>query len=136
MPALRRSQDARPSVCSGASTGGTMGEMITLTASDGHKFSAYDEKPAGPARGGLVVIQEIFGVNAHMRRVAGGYAADGYHAIAPAIFDRAERGVELGYSKPEVDRGIEIRRQIPIDAMLRDRSEERRVGKECRSRWS
>jgi len=97
-----------------------MGETITLTAGDGHKFSAYEEKPSGASRGGLVVIQEIFGVNAHMRRVAGGFAADGYRAIAPAIFDRAERGVEIGYSKPEMERGVELRKRIPIDAMLRD----------------
>jgi carboxymethylenebutenolidase len=66
------------------------------------------------------VIQEIFGVNAHMRRVADGYATDGYRAIAPAIFDRAERGVDIGYSKPEMERGVELRKQIPTDAMLRD----------------
>ena len=97
-----------------------MGETITLTAGDGHKFSAYEEKPAGEPRGGLVVVQEIFGVNAHIRRVAIGYAGDGYHVIAPAIFDRAERGVEIGYSKPEMERGVELRKRIPIDAMLRD----------------
>jgi carboxymethylenebutenolidase len=97
-----------------------MGETITLTAGDGHKFSAYEEKPSGAPRGGLVVIQEIFGVNPHIRRVAGGYAADGYRVIAPAIFDRAERGVEIGYSKPEMERGVELRKRIPTDAMLRD----------------
>jgi len=97
-----------------------MGEMITLAASDGHKLGAYEEKPAGLVRGGLVVIQEIFGVNAHIRRVAGGYVADGYRVIAPAIFDRAERGVEIGYSKPEMERGMELRKQISTDAMLRD----------------
>jgi carboxymethylenebutenolidase len=98
----------------------TMGETITLTAGDGHKFSAYEERPSGTVRGGLVVVQEIFGVNAHIRRVAGGYAADGYHVIAPGIFDRAEPGIELGYSKPEVDRGVELRKKISTDAMLRD----------------
>ncbi len=97
-----------------------MGETITLTAGDGHKFSAYEETPSGPVRGGLVVVQEIFGVNAHVRRVAGGYAVDGYRVIAPAIFDRAERGVEIGYSKAEMDRGIELRKRISTDAMLRD----------------
>src|SRR5436305_6312143 len=97
-----------------------MGETVTLTAGDGHKFSAYQEKPPGLTRGGLVVVQEIFGVNAHIRRVAGSYAADGYHVIAPGIFDRAEPGIELGYSKPEADRGVELRKQISTDAMLRD----------------
>jgi carboxymethylenebutenolidase len=100
-----------------ATEGVFMGETIALTAGDGHKFGAYEEKPAGTVRGGLVVIQEIFGVNAHMRRVAGGYVADGYRVIAPAIFDRAERGVELGYSKPEMERGVELRKQISTDAM-------------------
>jgi carboxymethylenebutenolidase len=103
-----------------ATEGVFMGETIALTAGDGHKFGAYEEKPAGAVRGGLVVIQEIFGVNAHMRRVAGGYVADGYRVVAPAIFDRAERGVELGYSKPEMERGVELRKQISTDAMLRD----------------
>src|SRR5438552_8010540 len=107
-------------VSSRAGRGGTMGETITLTAGDGHKFSAYEERPTGVERGGLVVVQEIFGVNAHIRRVAGGYAADGYHVIAPGIFDRAEPGIELGYSKPEADRGVELRKQISTDAMLRD----------------
>src|SRR5262245_33605823 len=97
-----------------------MGETITLTAGDGHKFSAYEERPRGTERGGLVVVQEIFGVNAHIRRVAGGYAADGYRVIAPGLFDRAERGIELGYSKPESERGIELRKRIGVDAMLRD----------------
>jgi carboxymethylenebutenolidase len=103
-----------------ANAGRDMGETIALTAGDGHKFSAYEERPTGTVRGGLVVVQEIFGVNAHIRRVAGGYAADGYRVIAPGIFDRAEPGVELGYSKPEADRGVELRKKIPIDAMLRD----------------
>jgi len=97
-----------------------MGETIRLTAGDGHEFSAYEAQPAGAVRGGLIVVQEIFGVNAHIRRVAGGYAADGYRVIAPGIFDRVEPGIELGYSKPETERGVELRKRIPIDAMLRD----------------
>lgn len=97
-----------------------MGTTITLTAKDGHTFSAYEVTPAGPARGGLVVVQEIFGVNAHIRRVADGYAADGYHVISPAIFDRAERGVDLGYDKPDADKGIALRGKIPADQTLAD----------------
>jgi carboxymethylenebutenolidase len=93
---------------------------ITLKASDGHTFSAYEVKPEGKARGGLVVVQEIFGVNAHIRRVADGYAKDGYHTIAPAIFDRAERGVEIGYEKADVDRGVALRGKIATDHMLAD----------------
>jgi carboxymethylenebutenolidase len=94
--------------------------QITLKAKDGHAFGAYEAKPAGKARGGIVLIQEIFGVNAHIRSVADRYAADGYHVIAPAIFDRAERGVELGYDKANVDRGIALRREISLDDMLLD----------------
>src|SRR6185295_12429962 len=67
----------------------TMGKMIELTASDGHKLAAWRAEPAGKPRGGLVVIQEIFGLNSHVKAVADGYAADGYLAIAPAMFDRA-----------------------------------------------
>jgi carboxymethylenebutenolidase len=71
---------------------------IELTASDGHVLSAYRVDPAAPARGGVVVIQEIFGVNSHIRAVTEGFAAAGYLAVAPALFDRVERGVELGYA--------------------------------------
>ena len=70
-----------------------MGTTLELTAADGQRFSAYRADPSGKPRGGLVVVQEIFGVNSHIRSVADGYAADGYLAIAPALFDRAERGV-------------------------------------------
>ena len=66
-----------------------MGKMIELAAADGHKLAAYRADPAGKPRGAVVVIQEIFGVNAHIKAVADGYAADGYLAIAPAMFDRA-----------------------------------------------
>jgi carboxymethylenebutenolidase len=78
---------------------------LTLTAADGHAFSAYLARPAGTPRGALVVVQEIFGVNPHIRAVAGGYAADGWLAIAPALFDRVERGVELGYGADDIARG-------------------------------
>jgi carboxymethylenebutenolidase len=91
-----------------------------LTASDGHRFGAYEAKPAGDPRGGLVVVQEIFGVNPHIRRVADGFAADGYHVIAPALFDRAELGVELGYEPADVARGRALRQQISLDETLLD----------------
>ncbi len=77
----------------------------TLSAADGHTFSAYIAHPTGAPRGALVVVQEIFGLNPHVRSVADGYAADGYLAIAPALFDRIERGIELGYSADDVVRG-------------------------------
>jgi len=93
---------------------------ITLAAADGHTFSAYAASAIGKPRGGLVVVQEIFGVNAHIRRVADGYARDGYEVLAPAVFDRAERGTELGYDKTDVDRGIALRASIPLEQMLHD----------------
>ena len=71
--------------------------MTTLTSSDGHTLDAYEVHPDG-ATASIVVIQEIFGVNTHIRSVVDGYAARGYHVIAPAMFDRIERGVDLGYS--------------------------------------
>ncbi len=97
-----------------------MGTIIELTASDGHRLAAYRAAPAGKPRGGLVVIQEIFGVNSHIRAVADGYAADGYLAIAPALFDRAERGFEVGYSQPEIERGRAVRAKVSLDDALKD----------------
>jgi carboxymethylenebutenolidase len=97
-----------------------MGSTITLTASDGFQLGAYEAKPEGTPRGGVVIVQEIFGVNAHIRRVCDGYAMDGYHVISPAIFDRAERNVELAYEKPDMDRGVALRASIPIDKTLLD----------------
>ena len=97
-----------------------MGTTIELTASDGHRLAAYRAEPAGKPRGAIVVIQEIFGVNSHIRSVADGYAADGYLAIAPALFDRAERGFEVGYSPPEIERGRAVRAKISLDDALKD----------------
>ena len=98
-----------------------MGKMITLSAADGHSFGAYEKTPSsGVVRGGLVVVQEIFGLNAHIRRVADGYAEEGYRVIAPAIFDRAEPGIELGYEGADRDRGIGLMRSIDKAHMLAD----------------
>ena len=83
-----------------------MGETITIKSGDGFEISAYRALPEGRPKGGIMVIQEIFGVNPHIREVADGYAAQGYAAIAPAIFDRAEPGVELGYEDNDMQRGI------------------------------
>ncbi|MSP66997.1 MAG: dienelactone hydrolase family protein [Alphaproteobacteria bacterium] len=85
-----------------------MGKMITLTAKDGFAMDAYLAEPAGKPKAGLVVIQEIFGVNAHIQAVADGYAKDGYLAIAPALFDRAEKNVNLGYVGAERQHGIDL----------------------------
>ena len=79
-----------------------------LRAADGFAFDVYEALPTGELRGAVVVIQEIFGVNAHIREVADGFAADGYAALAPALFDRAERGVELGYDAEGMGRGRDL----------------------------
>ena len=73
-----------------------MGKFIELAASDGHKLAAYRAEPSGKPRGAVVVIQEIFGVNGHIREVVDGYASAGYYAVAPQIFDRVDRDIELG----------------------------------------
>lgn len=79
-----------------------MGQNIKLTASDGFQLSAYRADPATPAKAAVVVIQEIFGVNSHIRNVCDRFAVQGYVAIAPAIFDRIEPGFQSGYSPDEV----------------------------------
>jgi len=97
-----------------------MGNWIQLTAKDGHGFQAYEAPASGAAKGDVVVLQEIFGVNAHIRRVADDYASRGYHAVAPALFDRAERNVELGYDADAIARGRAPRQRIPVEAVLQD----------------
>ena len=97
-----------------------MGETITLTAEDGHKLAGYRAAPQGTPRGALVIVQEIFGVNSHIKRVADGFVADGYVALAPAIFDRAERDFATGYRQEDIDRGRAVRMKISIDDMVKD----------------
>ena len=97
-----------------------MSETVTLTADDGHGFSAYRAGAKGEARGGLVVIQEIFGVNGHIRAVSDGYAAAGYAVIAPALFDRKESSVELDYDEAGVAAGRRLRMAVGWDGPLRD----------------
>src|SRR5271167_2054749 len=96
-----------------------MGSTIHLTAADGHRFSAWQDGPAD-ARHALVVVQEIFGVNHHMRNVCAELAAAGYAVIAPALFDRAERGVELGYTAEDVARGRDLRAKVPDAGVVAD----------------
>jgi carboxymethylenebutenolidase len=97
-----------------------MGQTIELTAADGFKLAAYRADPAGKARGALVVAQEIFGVNRHIKSVCDGFAADGYVAIAPALFDRYERGVDIGYTPEDIAKGRELKGRTTVDAALRD----------------
>ena len=97
-----------------------MGEDIRLTAGDGHEVDAYLARPAGTARGGVVVIQEIFGVNGHIRDVCERFAGEGYLAVAPAIFDRAERGVQLDYTPDGMTQGRGIRAKIDMNDVIKD----------------
>ena len=85
-----------------------MGDQISVKMQDGFELSAYRSMPSAQSKGVVVVIQEIFGVNAHIREVADGYAAQGYSAIAPALFDRIERDIELGYAEADMGKGIEL----------------------------
>jgi carboxymethylenebutenolidase len=97
-----------------------MGDFTTLMARDGHEFQAYLAAAPGRPRGAIVVLQEIFGVNRHIRAVTDGFAAEGYTAIAPALFDRIRRGIELGYSGPEVDEGRGYMQQLKPEQTMRD----------------
>ncbi len=97
-----------------------MAQTITLAAKDGHKLQAYRADPAGKPRGAIVVLQEIFGVNNHMRRVTDAFAAQGYVAVAPALFDRVEQGIDLGYDAKSVEAGRDIRGKVPLDGTLAD----------------
>ena len=83
-----------------------MGHMIQLSAADGQQIPAYVAEPKGAVKGAVVVIQEIFGVNSHIRSVADGYAAQGYLAVAPAAFHRVKPGVELGYTDADMGEGF------------------------------
>ena len=97
-----------------------MGEFTTLMARDGHEFQAYLAAPPGRPRGAVVVIQEIFGVNRHIRAVTDGFAAEGYTAIAPAFFDRIRRGIELGYGPAEIDEARGYAQQLKPEKTLKD----------------
>ena len=104
-----------------------MGKNMELTSSDGHTFAAYRAEPSGEPRGAIVVVQEIFGVNSHIRSVADGYAADGYLAIAPALFDRVQRNVDLGYTPDAIAQGRALKDRASIDAALLDCEAAQRV---------
>jgi len=97
-----------------------MGQTIGLKASDGFLLGGYRADPAGKPKGGLVVIQEIFGVNHHIRNVCDRFAAQGYAALAPAMFDRAKADVELGYDDADADQGVALRASIKMEDSLKD----------------
>src|SRR4051812_10379010 len=97
-----------------------MSTKIKLKASDGHELDAYFAESSEAARGAIVLIQEIFGVNSHIRSVADDYATQGYHVIAPALFDRVQPNLELGYNPADTAQGMQAARQIGMDAALLD----------------
>ena len=97
-----------------------MGEWMKLTAGDGQELAAYVAKPQGELLGGLVVVQEIFGVNYQMRRVCDSYAAQGLLAVAPALFDRFEKGVELTYEGDDLKKAYELHGKLTPETSLLD----------------
>jgi len=97
-----------------------MAECVTLTASDGHKLEAFRSDPDATPRGGLVVIQEIFGLTPHMNRLVGHFAEEGFATIAPALFDRVEAGVSLGYVGADYEKGRALRAALSESWILAD----------------
>jgi len=100
-----------------------MGSFVDLQATDGFSFPAYVAQPTGPAKGAVVVLQEIFGVNSHIRSVADGYANEGYLAVAPSTFHRVKPGVELGYSQDDMSAGFALKTAVealPAPGVLQD----------------
>lgn len=98
-----------------------MGKNLTLTASDDHVLGAYRADPKAGTQGGIVVLQEIFGVNVHIRDVCDRFAADGYTAIAPALYDRSSlRNADLAYTKEDVTRGKKLREEFSWDDTILD----------------
>jgi len=100
-----------------------MGNFFDLKAADGFVFPAYVAQPASAPKGGIVVVQEIFGVNSHIRSVADGYAAQGYLAVAPATFHRVKPGVDLGYSPDDMGAGMALKAAVealPSPGVMQD----------------
>ena len=97
-----------------------MGETLRLTAADGHEFTAYLAKPQGKPRGAIIVVPEIFGVNHHIRSVTDRFTADGYVTIAPALFDRFARNVDMGYTPESTALGRKIKVQITQEMAMDD----------------
>lgn len=97
-----------------------MGETLVTKATDGHELDLYVARPKGEPIAGLVVIQEVFGVNRHIRSVADGYANDGFLVAAPALFDRVEKGVELSYEGADAQKGMAMLQKLDMDQALID----------------
>jgi len=96
------------------------GRMIRMTMDDGAEIGVYHVEPEGERRGGLIVVQEIFGVTEHIREVADDYAGDGYEVLAPALFDREAPGFESGYEGGDLQRAIALARAHSLDQSVRD----------------
>jgi carboxymethylenebutenolidase len=94
--------------------------MVQGTAADGHSLGIYRADPAGAPRGAVVIAQEIFGVNSHIRAVCDDYAGQGYVTVAPALFDRVERDIQLGYQPDDITRGRAVRERVSLDDALAD----------------
>ena len=94
-----------------------MNELIEITAKDNHKFSAYISQPSGKPKAGIVIIQEIFGVNTHIREVTDLYASKGYLCIAPSLFDRIEKNVTLNYDGKGISKGRNLKELCDKDAL-------------------
>ncbi len=100
---------------------GERGRHVELRAADGHELGAYRSDPTGRPRGGVIVLQEIFGVNSHIRDVADRFAAQGYVALAPALYDRSSaKGVEMGYTTDDIARGRALREEFFWDDTVKD----------------
>ena len=97
-----------------------MGYDLSLTTSDGHSLDAYAAEAEGTARAGMVIIQEIFGVNDDIRETVDNFAKEGYHAIAPALFDRIETGAVLGFDEADIARGRDLKGGLDWDDVIND----------------
>lgn len=97
-----------------------MGDLVEIGAADGHRFKAYRAQPDGQPKATVILAPEIFGVNSHIQAVADSYAAAGYLALAPQLFDRSERDYEAGYEQTDIDAGIAIIQTIGFDEVMRD----------------
>jgi carboxymethylenebutenolidase len=97
------------------------GTMEKMTMSDGAEIGVYHAQPQGERKGGLVLVQEIFGITEHIRDLCDEYAGDGYEVLAPALYDREHPGFEADYTGPDFDRAVELARKLhPFDLSLKD----------------
>ena len=97
-----------------------MGEYVKLRAADGHEFKSYVARPAGEPSAALVAIQEIFGVNAHIRSVADEFAKDGFLAVAPALFDRIQPDIDLSYEGADLQTAMSLIPKINVENAVAD----------------